>query len=75
MKSGTVPGFRPKTTVPGAAWAGGLLWQLGARARRGAVTAGRSGAVAREAMGRRRLACREVEGKGTRAVGGVHRAR
>jgi hypothetical protein len=52
MKSGTVPGFRPKATVPGAAWAGGLLWQLGARARRGAVTAGRVGAVARVAMGR-----------------------
>jgi hypothetical protein len=46
-----------------------------ARVRRGAVTAAEAGAVAWAASACRWLPCCGVEGKGTRVVGGVRRAR
>jgi hypothetical protein len=46
-----------------------------ARGRWGAVTAAEAGMVARAATAHRRLPCCGVEGKSTRAVGGVRRAR
>jgi hypothetical protein len=86
MKIGTGPGFRPKTTVSGrgvgwqpalAAGCHGVVAHRAARtrARQGAVNMAEAGAVARAATAHRRLAWHGVEGEGTKAVGGVRRAR
>jgi hypothetical protein len=86
MKTGTGPGFRPKTKMSGrgvglqpalAAGCHGVVAHRAARtrARQGAVNMVEAGAVARAATAHRRLAWHGVLGEGTRAVGGVRRAR
>jgi hypothetical protein len=82
MKFGTGPGFRPKTTVPtrgvglrpavAAGCYGVVAYRAARSSRRPTVRAhgAREGAVAPVATAHRWLACRGVEGKGTRVVGG-----
>jgi hypothetical protein len=70
-------GWVPRRGGPSGSLARPWRWPMvhARGARRGAVTATEASVVVRAATARRQLPYCGVDGKGTRAVGGVHRAR